>query len=134
MKHIHMAAAIMLSIFVSQSYAANKEAAKKVDAATEYNADNTGKNKRDTRANQVTAQDQSNKESDVNITRAIRQSIMDDKALSVSAQNVKIIVTGNTVTLKGPVQNAQEIASIESKARAASPNKNIVNQLEVIKQ
>lgn len=80
---------------------------------------------------ELTAQDQSNRKSDVDVARAIRQSIMDDKNLSISAQNVKIIVTERTVTLKGPVNTAQEITTIESKARLASQNRNVVNQLEV---
>lgn len=132
MKHIHLAVTLILSVFISQSYAATEVA--KMDKATPYNADNSGKNKSDTKANQLTAQDQSNRESDVNVTRVIRQSIMDDKSLSINAQNVKIIVTESTVTLKGPVATAQEVASIEAKARSASPRKNIINQLEVIKQ
>lgn len=133
MKLIHLTVALILSAFISQSYATT-EAAKKIDEATKYNADNSGVNKRDTRRNQLTAQDQSNRETDVNVTRAIRQSIMDDRNLSVSAQNVKIIVTENTVTLKGPVATAHEVTAIEAKARNISPRKNIINQLEVIKQ
>ncbi len=133
MKHTYLAVALMLSVFISQSHATN-EAAKKVDEATQYNANNSGKNIRDRNPNQLTAQDQSNRESDVNITRAIRQSIVEDKDLSVNAQNVKIIVTKSTVTLKGPVASAQEVTSIEAKARHISPKKNIINQLEVIKQ
>lgn len=133
MKHIIFTFTLLFSFFITQAFA-NSEMAKKVDAATEYNADNSGRNIRDRSPKQLTAQDQSNKESDVNVTRAIRKSIVDDKSLSTSAQNVKIIVTASTVTLKGPVQTAEEISSIESKARQISPNKNIINQLEVIKQ
>ena len=120
MKHFNLAVGILLSILVSQA-----------DAATNTNADNTAKNKRDAQAHEKTAMDQSNKPSDVEVTRVIRQSIMDDKTLSVNAQNVKIIVAQNSVTLKGPVKSAQEISTIESKARAAAPNMKIVNQLEV---
>lgn len=98
-----------------------------------YEANNTGKNKRDAKVNELTAQDQSNAQGDVETTRAIRQAIVDEKSLSTSAHNVKIIVANRAVTLKGPVKSAQEKDQVIAKAKAAAPNMNIVNELEVIK-
>jgi hyperosmotically inducible protein len=99
--------------------------------AAPLNADNSGKNQKE----ELTSQDQSNSESDVNITRSVRQAIMADKSLSTSAQNVKIIVEKNhgSLTLKGPVKNSHEMETVVAKARTAAPNMEIINELEVIK-
>ena len=54
-------------------------------------ADNTGKNKRDRKEGEPTADQQKNNRSDLETTRLIRRSLMKDKSLSISAHNVKII-------------------------------------------
>lgn len=67
-------------------------------------ADNSARNK-----NQgTTADQQSNKTNDREITRKIRQSIIAEKSLSTYAHNVKIIVKDGSVTLKGPVRSEDE--------------------------
>lgn len=103
------------------------------DRSTEYKADNTGKNQRDVRSDELTAQDQSNFKSDIEVTRSIRKALMSEKNLSTSAHNVKIIVAQNAITLKGPVKNSNEVETVIAKAKATAPKMEIINQLEVIK-
>jgi len=79
-------------------------------------ADNTGTNKRDRDAKEVTADQQKNGKSDVQITAEIRRAIVRDKTLSINAHNIKIIVEHGHVTLKGPVSSSAEKAAVERKA------------------
>jgi len=78
--------------------------------------DNTKVNTRDRAASQPTADQQRNDRSDVAITRDIRRAIVNDKALSTYAHNVKIITRQGQVTLKGPVRTDEEKRAVESKA------------------
>lgn len=99
--------------------------------AAEHEADNTGRNARDDEPGRLTALDQSNSGGDVDITQAIRKKLIADDALSFNAKNVKIITVGGKVTLKGPVESAQESTSIEKSARAVPGVVRVDNQIEV---
>ncbi len=96
--------------------------------------DNSGKNVRDRSANAVTADSQSNSESDLRITQAIRQAVVQDKDLSTSAHNVKIITNEGVVTLRGPVTSQQEKATIEAKATHVAGVTRVDNRLEIAKR
>ncbi len=100
--------------------------------AADPKADNTKVNKRDRAAGEPTADQQKNNRTDLDLTKDIRRSIMDDKALSTYAHNVKVISQDGTVTLKGPVHSDDEVKSIMAKALegTGSPDK-IVNQMSV---
>src|ERR1700676_4873943 len=78
--------------------------------------DNTKVNERDRATNEPTADQQKNNRTDLDLTKNIRKSIMDDKSLSTYANNVKVISQNGTVTLKGPVKSEEEKSSIVSKA------------------
>jgi osmotically-inducible protein OsmY len=56
---------------------------------------------------------------------------VDTKDMSVNAQNVKIITQDGTVTLRGPVNSAEEKKKIEDIARAVVGEDKVVSQLEV---
>lgn len=99
--------------------------------AEQYPADNSGRNVRDQDANRVTPQDQSNTDTDVRITQAIRKAVVADKHLSTSAHNVKIITRKGVVTLRGPVTSAAERSTIEAKASRVAGVNHVDNQLEV---
>lgn len=99
-----------------------------------YPADNSGRNARDANDAAVTAGDQSNAPADVEITQAIRRAVTSDDSMSVNARNVKIITAGGVVTLRGPVSNEQERASIAAKAQAVTGVTRVNNQLEVAAQ
>ena len=94
-------------------------------------ADNTGKNERDRTGESKTPGDQSNSPEDLKTTQAIRQAVMKDNALSMTAKNIKIITAGGQVTLRGPVNTAEEKAKIEQLAKSAAGTAKIDNQLEV---
>ena len=94
-------------------------------------ADNTGKNERDRSGDTKTPGDQSNSPEDLKITKAIRQAVVKDESLTMTAKNVKIITAGGQVTLRGPVNTAEEKAKIEKLAKAAAGAAKVDNQLEV---
>ncbi len=94
--------------------------------------DNTRVNKRDRAAGEATADQQKNNRSDLDLTKDIRKSIMDDKSLSTYAHNVKVISQNGTVTLKGPVKSEEEKSSIVSKAVSiAGGSDKVVDQMSV---
>lgn len=95
--------------------------------------DNTKVNKRDANASALTPLDQKENESDLKITQQIRQAVMADGTLSFTAKNVKIITQNGKVTLRGPVNNAQERAAVEAAARKVAGTAQVDNQLEVKK-
>lgn len=99
----------------------------------EQKADNTGKNERDRSSENKTPQDQSNTPEDLKITQAIRQAVVKDESLTMTAKNVKIITANGQVTLRGPVNSAEEKAKIEKLAKTAASEAKVDNQLEVKK-
>jgi osmotically-inducible protein OsmY len=94
-------------------------------------ADNSGKNERDRSGETKTPLDQSNTPEDLKITQAIRQAIVKDDTLTMTAKNVKIITAGGMVTLRGPVKSAEEKAKIDKIAKGAAGETKVDNQLEV---
>jgi hyperosmotically inducible periplasmic protein len=90
-------------------------------------ADNTRENKNNT----PTADQQKETKGDRDLAAKIRKSIIDDKALSTYAHNVKIIVQGGQVTLKGPVRSEQESQSIQAKAQEIAGSSAIHNEMTV---
>jgi hypothetical protein len=100
-------------------------------AADDKKPDNTAINQRDRSGTTQTSGDQSNSSADLKITQAIRQALMKDGELSMTAKNIKIITTNGQVTLRGPVKNAQEKSKIDHLARSAASGAKIKDQLEV---
>ena len=93
--------------------------------------DNTATNERDRSGETKTSGDQSNSSADLKITQAIRQALMKDGELSMTAKNIKIITDNGQVTLRGPVKNAQEKARVDQLAKSAAGGAKIVDQLDV---
>jgi len=100
-------------------------------AADEKKPDNTGKNERDRSGDTKTPGDQSNTPEDLKITQSIRQAVVKDDSLTMTAKNVKIITAGGMVTLRGPVKSAEEKMKIETFAKAVAGDAKVDNQLEV---
>ena len=94
-------------------------------------ADNTDKNERDRSGETKTSGDQSESPEDLKITQSIRQAVVKDDSLTMTAKNVKIITAGGKVTLRGPVKSADEKMKIEALAREAAGAAKVDNQLEV---
>jgi len=93
--------------------------------------DNTERNIRDRNDSTLNPLDQGNGASDINITAQIRRGIMDGEDFSVNAQNVKIITNKGQVTLRGPVNTAEEKRRIGVIANDIARVDNVSNQLDV---
>lgn len=93
--------------------------------------DNTRVNERDADEAALTPMDQGNSKEDLRITKAIRQAVVADDALSFTAKNVKIITLNGKVTLRGPVNSDGERTKIEAMARRVAGATHVDNQLEV---
>lgn len=94
--------------------------------------DNSAVNKRDQNPDEATADNQKMNAADRALTAKIRRMVMADKALSMYAQNVKIISKDGMVTLKGPVRSDDEMKSIVNKATSATGAAGkVLNQMSV---
>lgn len=93
--------------------------------------DNTARNVRDRDPKTLTPLDQGNSKSDIDTTAKIRREIVDLKGVSVNAQNVKIITNEGHVTLRGPVDTADEKRMIGEIANRIATSAKTDNQLEV---
>jgi osmotically-inducible protein OsmY len=79
----------------------------------------------------LTPEDQGGSEADRGVTQRVRQGVVKDDALSMTAKNVKIITREGVVTLRGPVKTAAEKAQIGAIAAKTDGVKRVDNQLEV---
>lgn len=104
---------------------------KNENQATEYRADNTGRNARDADSNRVTADDQSLGGKDLQLLATIRKTVTDNATLSTYGKNVKIMVENGNVVLRGPVKTDGEKEWIASTATRLAPNYKVINELEV---
>lgn len=98
---------------------------------TSSRVDNTNINERDKGGATKTPQDQPNRARDRELLAAVRRTIVGDKSLSTMAHNVKILVEGGAVTLRGPVKSADEKAKVESLAKQVKGITTTDNQLDV---
>ena len=108
--------------------------AKAVPAAESQSSprvDNTDINERDKGGATKTPQDQTNKTQDRQLLAEVRRAIVRDKSLSTKAHNVKILVEGGAVTLRGPVKNAGEKTKVEALAKNVNGITSTDNQLDV---
>jgi osmotically-inducible protein OsmY len=99
--------------------------------AEDLRPDNSGANARDRSGDTLTPIDQADSKEDLRITQSIRKAVVADEALSLNAQNVKIITQNGVVTLRGPVRSAAERDSIALKAKSVAGVTRVDNQLEV---
>jgi hyperosmotically inducible periplasmic protein len=106
-------------------------AAQYVIAQTPVAPDNTKSNKVEATNTTATADAQSNKAADLDLTKRIRQSVMADKALSTNAHNVKIVTVNGNVTLNGVVRSEDEKSSIEKMAADIAGQSKVTNDLKI---
>jgi hyperosmotically inducible protein len=76
-------------------------------------------------------EDQPNDKTDIKLAAKVRRAIVNDKTLSTSAHNVKLIAANGVVSLRGPVASADEKAKIESDVSAITGVSRVDNQLDV---
>jgi len=93
--------------------------------------DNTVRNVRDRSNRTLTPLDQGNSTADRDTTAQIRKEILAAKGMSVNARNIKIITIDGQVTLRGPVNTAEEKRFIGTIADKIAKSENVDNQLEV---
>ena len=96
-----------------------------------HDADNSAKNERDREHKTLTPADQSERPENRKLTQSIRQAVMKEKSLTMTAKNIKIITADGKVTLRGPVVSEEEKTKINDLAKAAAGQVPVDNQLEV---
>ena len=94
-------------------------------------ADNSRVNKRDAQHDTTTPMDQPNDKADLKVAADARSAIVKDKSLSTKAHNVKLVASGGTVTLRGPVASADEKAKVDTLVAAVPGVTRVDNQLDV---
>ena len=99
-------------------------------AQDNYKVDNTIQNRRDRDASTLTAQDQSNRRSDIKLTAKLRRAVVRETTLSMDAKNIKIIDKNGCVFLRGPVDSMREKQVIDNIAHQYC-GANYKNELEV---
>jgi hyperosmotically inducible periplasmic protein len=99
--------------------------------ATPTAPDDTAVNARDRVSGAMTAGEQSNDKSDLELTRKIRRAIVKDHSLSMMAHNVKIMSSGGDVVLRGPVKTEEEKTIIAHKAQKIAGAGIVDDELEV---
>jgi osmotically-inducible protein OsmY len=94
-------------------------------------ADNTRKNERDRDMSTPTPGDQKENDVDRGITQKIRQTVVKNDGLSMTAKNVKIITQDGVVTLRGVVKSEKEKQTIGDLAQKTEGVSRVDNQLEI---
>jgi hyperosmotically inducible protein len=102
-----------------------------VGQETTPSPDNTRVNQRDRNSSEPTADQQKNAKSDRDMTRKIRQALVQDKSLSTYGHNVKIVTQHGVVTLKGPVRSEDEKKAVETEAAEMAGENNVTSNLDV---
>ncbi|MES2981053.1 MAG: PRC-barrel domain-containing protein [Verrucomicrobiota bacterium] len=92
--------------------------------------DNSAQNEKEMRKDAVNPTDQGDSDKDVQITKDIRQAIMDSE-MSFNAKNIKIITQNEHVNLKGVVESDEEHQAILKIARAHANTDKISDNLKV---
>jgi hyperosmotically inducible periplasmic protein len=117
--------------FTQPDYAGGVYRAYNVEPYFTTGADNTARNVRDRNNQTLTALDQGNSQADIDISAQIRKEVIASKDMSTDARNVKIITKDGHVTLRGPVNTAEEKRLIGDIAKRIAGAGNVDNQLEV---
>jgi hyperosmotically inducible periplasmic protein len=102
-----------------------------VTASAQTAPDNTKVNTRDRNKAEVTADQQKENAADRDLTQKVRRALMQDKALSSYAHNVKIITQDGQVTLKGPVRSEEEKQTVEHMTTDLAGAGHVTSQLSI---
>ena len=103
----------------------------RVEKTTATDADNTARNERDRNPATQVPTDQAENQADREISANVRKAVTADDSLSINAQNIKIVTSNGTVTLRGPVKSTQEKTAIETKAKQVAGVTRVDNLLEI---
>lgn len=94
-------------------------------------ADDTGVNQRDANPGSVTPMQQGDSDQEIDTAAKIRSEIVNSSGLSDYAKNVKVIVNGDRVLLRGPVANQLEKQSIVDIVQRVAPQAEVDDRLEI---
>jgi len=126
---------LTLALLIVGGAACNSQPTEKTQTtAAKTPADNTELNVQDRSGATLTPGDQSESEADRALTQRVRQAVVADDSLSTTAHNIKIITINGVVTLRGPVNSAQEKANIDAKAQQIAGATKVDSQLEIVTQ
>jgi len=78
-----------------------------------------------------TASDQPTNEADTKVAQDVRQALTSDSSLSTAAQNVTVVASNGTVTLRGNVKDSSEKQKVADTAMQVAGVSNVDNQLTV---
>ncbi len=131
MKLNHKILLLAPGLIAAAAFAAEADATKPAQTQSATAVDNTERNTRDRDPASKTPLDQGGNKTDTETTAHIRRGIIAEKGMSVNARNIKIITANGMVTLRGPVDTAEEKQRIGEIARNAAPQASVDNQLEV---
>ena len=118
-----LASACVCALLVISVYTAQAKAVK---------ADNTKQNRGALEENAVVADKQKNGKEQIKILANIRRVIMKQKDLSMSAKNIKILLSdSNFAVLRGPVDSNAEKERLEELVKTCTGVKGIKTELSV---
>lgn len=125
-----------LFLACASAFAADRPAdsgpAPSVQGQVAPNVDNSRINTRDKSGASLTPQDQAQgTDADRKLLAAVRRAVAEDKALSTSAHNVKIVTNNGVVTLRGPVNSEEEKSKVAQLAQQVAGVSRVDNQLDV---
>lgn len=121
--------AVSLAMAIANASAETKSYGKTPEERS-GNRDSTPMNQPDS---PLTPMDQSNDKRDIDLTSKVRKAITQDQSLSVSGHNVKVISSAGKVTLRGPVDSAQERSKVMATVQKVAGVNSVDNQLEIAK-
>lgn len=127
---ITLSTACMLAAVATQTFAQQNAPSSTPSSSLSVSADHPGVSQRDLSSGATTALNQPNDKADIKLAAAVRRAIVKDKALSVTAHNVKLIAAQGVVTLRGPVESADEKARVEADVKAVPGVSRVDNQLD----
>jgi hyperosmotically inducible periplasmic protein len=123
---------LKLSVMVICLFTVGSFAPQLRSAPPTQNPDNTKTNQRDRSKAEPTADQQKENDTDRELARKVRRSVVSDKSLSTYAHNVKIVAQNGMVTLRGPVRSEEEKQAVEAKAaEAAGGPDHVKSEIEV---
>ena len=125
----HLAAVAAAIALLSPSAFAQSPAAQ--TPVTGNSATNTEINNRDRSSDTMKPTDQPNDKADLKLAAAVRRAIVNDKDLSITAHNVKLVAAGGAVTLRGPVATEAEKARVGQLAAGVEGVVHVNNELDV---
>jgi hyperosmotically inducible protein len=128
MRMLGIAVLTSASAMMSFGALAHGNAATPVASAS---ADNTKINARDKSADTIKPTDQPNNSVDIKLAAAVRQAIVNDKGLSITAHNVKLVAANGVVTLRGPVNSQGEKGKVGQCVAAVAGVSKVDNELDV---